>query len=92
MKITAAIQHLVKVLTQRSTTHGDAKEQWATACKMLSAYFDRPITYRDYTNIMRIIKISRDKHGAYNIDDDLDISGYSLINIELNTEDKEIEL
>ena len=71
------------VSTDRELTHGNKKINHDNIAKMWSAYLDRDINGRDVALMMVLLKVARTKAGSHNIDDYVDMVGYSSIAGEL---------
>ena len=72
------------VSTDRELTHGNKKINHDNIAKMWSAYLDRDINGRDVALMMVLLKVTRTKAGSHNIDDYVDMVGYSSIAGELS--------
>ena len=63
----------------RAETHGDMRAVHRDAARMWSLYIGRPIDARDVAVMMALLKIVRQKHGRFNLDDYIDGAGYLAI-------------
>lgn len=67
------------ISTDRNETHGDAEENFTHTAALWSAYLETPISAIDVANCLILLKISRINCGKYNVDDYIDIAGYSAL-------------
>lgn len=63
----------------RAATHGDMRAVHRDAARMWSLYIGKPIDARDVAVMMALLKIVRQKHGRFNLDDYIDGAGYLAI-------------
>lgn len=64
---------------ERNDTHGDAYTQLNNVAQLWTAYLGIAIWPEQVAMCMALMKISRSKHGTRNLDDYLDLIGYSAI-------------
>lgn len=62
----------------RQTTHGDWNAQHKTASELWTAFLGFPVSSHDVCICLNLLKVSRTKHGAFNVDDYLDGGVYMM--------------
>lgn len=65
------------VTGDRNNTHGDFYEMHKHVSEVVNAYLGTKLEPADIVSIMQIIKMVREKHGSFNIDDYIDQLGYT---------------
>lgn len=73
--------HLVS--GERSRTHGDKLENHTNIARLWSAFLGVPLEPEQVALMMVLLKVARTKTGTFNIDDYVDMAGYSGIAGEL---------
>lgn len=76
------------VCADRNETHGDPYEQFGMTAALWSIVFQREFTRSEVALAMQLSKISRERHGQPNPDDDLDNLGYGLIKAAMKEMEK----
>lgn len=79
------------VCADRNATHGDPYDQFGMTAALWSTVFGYKFSRADVALAMQLSKISRERHGQHNPDDDLDNLGYGLIKAAMKEMDRAAE-
>lgn len=69
---------------ERQSQYGPPSENFARIAAMWSAYLSAPICSADVANMMVLLKVARNAHGASD-DTWVDIAGYAALGAELSS-------
>lgn len=74
----------------RAKQHGNKLENHENIAALWSAYLGQKLTAHDAAVMMVLLKCARTKTGSYNLDDYVDMAGYSGIAAEVYAEDSSL--
>ena len=68
---------------ERSRTHGEKQASHDRIAEYWSVYLQAPVSAKDVSSLMELLKMARQQVGAYNRDDYVDRAGYAGVTGEL---------
>jgi hypothetical protein len=76
------------ITQDRAATHGGAEDSFADIAAMWSIYLEHPVAPADVGMMMVLFKAVRFKNNPANVDNTIDVAGYSALAGEIASEHK----